>query len=262
MDGKIAKQYSKTQIRSSIPLYTRIESLIRDMILRGQMEPGERLPKEEILASRLGVSRVTLRSALSKLESESLIIRKRAKGTFISDQITFTKQNIVTGSVYDIVMDSVNYDVKPLEIKKIKISEARYAKDLREFFNLLNQDEIYRIRRLRLIKNIPIYFLENFMPLRLGKIFTMDLLSKFPVLKIIKENIGNVIDRGELYIEAVQADLELTEILKTQLYDPLIFIQIYYWHSQYEPLETVHMYTRPEFFKYKVPIDPKGFENI
>ena len=33
--------------KTSIPLYVRIESLIRNQILNGQLEPGEKIPTEE-----------------------------------------------------------------------------------------------------------------------------------------------------------------------------------------------------------------------
>ena len=45
---------------------------LRDLILRGTFEPGQRLAEQQ-LAERLGASRTPVRSALVTLEQEGLI---------------------------------------------------------------------------------------------------------------------------------------------------------------------------------------------
>lgn len=60
------------------------EQLKRE-ILGQTLFPGMRLPNEKILARRLNVGQVTLRSALARLEAEKLVERVRGKGTFVSE---------------------------------------------------------------------------------------------------------------------------------------------------------------------------------
>ncbi|OYQ34502.1 GntR family transcriptional regulator [Niveispirillum lacus] len=52
---------------------------IRDLILRGEVEPGERL-SEPGLAEKLGISRTPIRAALARLEQEGLLERVPAGG--------------------------------------------------------------------------------------------------------------------------------------------------------------------------------------
>jgi GntR family transcriptional regulator, transcriptional repressor for pyruvate dehydrogenase complex len=56
-------------------------------ILRGDLNPGDRLPPERELVDQFEVSKVTLREALQKLEAYDLIERKRgaAGGSFVQE---------------------------------------------------------------------------------------------------------------------------------------------------------------------------------
>ena len=58
---------------------------IEELILRGILRPGERLPAERELADRLGVSRPSLREAISNLQSVGLLATKAGSGVFVAD---------------------------------------------------------------------------------------------------------------------------------------------------------------------------------
>ena len=60
-----------------------IASAIRDDVLDGRLQPGDRLP-EPMLAERFGVSRVPVREALSQLQSEGFVSLERYKGATVS----------------------------------------------------------------------------------------------------------------------------------------------------------------------------------
>ena len=58
---------------------------IEQLILRGILRPGERLPSERGLAERLGVSRPSLREAISDLESRGLLSSRAGSGVYVAD---------------------------------------------------------------------------------------------------------------------------------------------------------------------------------
>jgi DNA-binding FadR family transcriptional regulator len=60
-------------------------ALVRGRILDGGLAPGDRLPAERELAVQLGVTRVTLRSALHLLVAEGLISQVQGRGTTVRD---------------------------------------------------------------------------------------------------------------------------------------------------------------------------------
>ncbi|MDB2708267.1 GntR family transcriptional regulator, partial [Amylibacter sp.] len=58
---------------------------IEQLILRGIIRPGERLPSERDLADRLGVSRPSLREAISTLQDRGLLTTKANAGVFVAE---------------------------------------------------------------------------------------------------------------------------------------------------------------------------------
>lgn len=58
---------------------------LRQEILRGTWSPGALLPPERQLAADLGVNRLTLRAALSRLEAENLLSPHQGRGVEVQD---------------------------------------------------------------------------------------------------------------------------------------------------------------------------------
>ncbi len=58
---------------------------VEGLILRGILRPGERLPSERELSDRMGVSRPSLREALSALQDSGLLISKAGAGVYVAD---------------------------------------------------------------------------------------------------------------------------------------------------------------------------------
>jgi GntR family transcriptional regulator len=81
----MTKAGAAAPMRGEGPLYLQIASAIEDGIADGRYEPGYRFPPEPELAASLGVSRLTLRQALTLLERRGLIDRivGRRGGTFV-----------------------------------------------------------------------------------------------------------------------------------------------------------------------------------
>ncbi|WP_299612938.1 FadR/GntR family transcriptional regulator [uncultured Tateyamaria sp.] len=58
---------------------------IEQLILRGILRPGERLPPERDLAERMGVSRPSLRDAIGTLQETGLLTAKPGAGVYVAD---------------------------------------------------------------------------------------------------------------------------------------------------------------------------------
>ena len=56
-------------------------TFVRDMIARGELRPGDRLPAERDLSIKLGVSRPTIRAGLRALAAMGVVKSRHGSGT-------------------------------------------------------------------------------------------------------------------------------------------------------------------------------------
>ncbi|MBB6406780.1 FadR/GntR family transcriptional regulator [Arthrobacter sp. AZCC_0090] len=59
-------------------------SKIKDMLIRGEIKPGDRLPPEKELSEHLGLSRSSLREAVKALELIRVLDVRRGDGTYVT----------------------------------------------------------------------------------------------------------------------------------------------------------------------------------
>lgn len=67
-----------------IPIYREAQSRLRDFIEAEGLRPGDRLPSEAELATRLGVNRLSLREATRSLQTLGVIEAQQGNGLFVS----------------------------------------------------------------------------------------------------------------------------------------------------------------------------------
>lgn len=71
---------------SSKPIYEQIVSQIKELIMKGELKPGDPMPSMRKLAKSLHVSVITTQHAYDDLSKDGFIVTIPAKGTFVSTQ--------------------------------------------------------------------------------------------------------------------------------------------------------------------------------
>jgi DNA-binding GntR family transcriptional regulator len=84
---------------SPVPLYYQVSTQLQQMIETGELPIGSRLENEVDLADQLGVSRPTLRRAISYLVEQGLLVRRRGIGTQVVQPKV--RRPIELSSLYD-----------------------------------------------------------------------------------------------------------------------------------------------------------------
>lgn len=69
--------------RSSTPIYQQLVQEVKEALLRGVLQPGDRLPSVRDLSSRLTINPNTIQKSYQELERQKVIETLRGKGTFV-----------------------------------------------------------------------------------------------------------------------------------------------------------------------------------
>ena len=117
-------------IGRSPSLTDQVKANLKERILKGDFEQGK-IPSENELATELGVSRTTVRDALSRLEHEGAIFRRQGAGTFVNEPGLQIKSRLEEIWSYEGVLRDHGYTpaVKVLTVELIA-ADADQAADL------------------------------------------------------------------------------------------------------------------------------------
>jgi GntR family transcriptional regulator len=235
---------------NGIPLYYQLETILRKAILLGEIEAGMRLPSEDALARQYEVSRITVRRALSGLEKDVLIIRRRGKGTFVSEKPVSFEVPKFTGSIEDLISMGIK-----TKTKVIDFSLTTVAKNITDHLGLPEGSKVVRIERLRLVKNSPFSYILNYLPFAIGgTIQPGDVLVK-PLLKILEDDLHIPLLEAIQRIEADAADSYVAPLLEIRIGDPLLKIQRIIFDSRHRAVEYVSVLYRSDKYYYAVKLE-------
>jgi GntR family transcriptional regulator, N-acetylglucosamine utilization regulator len=144
---------------SGIPLYVQLREFLRERIQRGDWAPEDPLPTEESLVEQFGVSRATVRQALTDLVREGLIVRRAGLGTFPRQPHMVLRMERFLSFSDDLRERGIAHESRLIEVEET----GREALPDAVAFELPKAGVI-RIRTLRLADDQPVLVFEHNFP--------------------------------------------------------------------------------------------------
>jgi DNA-binding GntR family transcriptional regulator len=143
---------------SPVPLYYQVATRLQQQIEEGDIPVGSRLENEVELADRLGVSRPTMRRAISYLVERGMLVRKRGVGT----QVVHPKvrRPVELSSLYDDLLKSGQ--APRTEIREFEVRPA--PDQIAEALGIPFGSEVTWIERLRYAGDEPLALMHNAVP--------------------------------------------------------------------------------------------------
>lgn len=146
--------FLEIKLNKNSPVYIQVKNHIKEMILKGMLQKGQKLPSTRELAGMLKVSRNTVITAYDYLADEGFIYIIKGQGAFICD-LNINKQekwNIhwvnevneyaASAEKLDIIKQEKTYSKKMISFKSISPDENLFdAEDFkRAFLNIMAQE--------------------------------------------------------------------------------------------------------------------------
>jgi GntR family transcriptional regulator len=194
---------------SNIPLHEQIEKKLRNLISQQEYVNGKMLPSEMELSEVLGVSRSTIRQAISSLANEGLLERKKGAGTrVVSGEIRGVGRKWQSFSKE---MKSLGIEVHNFELHVLWITAPPH---ICKFFNIPSETKVLKLERLRGSKSGPfVYFISYFNPslqLKGNENFNL------PLYSVLKDTCGCIAATSQEYILAINANQQLAKKLEVE----------------------------------------------
>ncbi|MFA9556599.1 GntR family transcriptional regulator [Evansella sp. AB-rgal1] len=230
---------------SPIPIYYQLEELIRNNIENGIFREGDLVPSERTLSEEYGISRMTIRQALTNLVKEGLLVREKGKGTFVAKKKLEQPLMNLTSFSEDMKGRGLEPSTILIGFEEVQLS-ATECKEL----NIDVKSISYRVKRLRLADGIPMAYEELVSPKSLlGEVNeTMFLQKSF--YNHIEEKLKLRIDSAKQTLEpAISNEIE-SNLLHIKIGSPVLLMRRIGFLADGTPFELVKSVYRGDRYKF------------
>lgn len=215
--------------QAPLPLHAQVERLLREMIREESYQHGKLLPDEVSLARQLGVSRNTLRVAISRLVYAGLIERRAGVGTRVR---TCVESDLGQWNSFSSEMERKGVKVETYSTSA-RLEEARA--DAGQALQIEPRRRVLRVDRLRGWDQTPLVHFRSFLHPRLGLSDTLDFTR--PLYDVIRSQSGVVPATAREQMRAVGADVALSRIFQIRRGTPLLLRERVVYDSERRPVE-------------------------
>jgi GntR family transcriptional regulator len=225
------------------PLYVRIQEYIAELILSGKLTPETKIQSEREFSDDLGVSRMTVRKALTELVNEGLLERRHGSGTYVAKpKVTYESHEMVN---YIQAMQTRNIATAT---QLLEFDEIVASRRLAETLQIEIGDPIFRIILLRFANRVPVILERIFFPcVRFPDLQEWD-LEKSSFIDLLTGVYKNKLGPISQTVEAVSATDAVARQLRVDEGSPLLMlVKIIHSRENGEPIVFAQDYLRSDY---------------
>ncbi len=138
-------------------LYIQLTRIFLDEVTSGRWQLAQKIPTEQDLCRKYGVSKITVRQAINNLVSEGYLIKIQGKGTFVTSVLPVMGLSMRTRFTEDMFGEEVS-----TEKKIIYEGIQEPPQEIRTY--LKTAESIFQIRSKRTVDGEPAYLTDSFIP--------------------------------------------------------------------------------------------------
>ncbi|MEJ0097750.1 MAG: GntR family transcriptional regulator [Bauldia sp.] len=230
-EAMLARLGPQTLARENGPLYRQMEALLRGAIEAGTLPIGASLPREADLASRFGVSLITVRQALRELEGLGFIRKRSAKTSIVASPRARAKSELAFQSFAAIAASTED---RRLEIISFARTRAAIAA---EKFGLKRDAYCACLQGVIRRNDLPVSLVTFYFPPDIGKRLKRSDFDDVVIFRAVQRHLGIRFDNVQITMRAEAADEELARMLDYEVGAPVLSMEMLYLTADGEPVE-------------------------
>jgi GntR family transcriptional regulator len=241
---------------SYTPLYIQISQILRQSIENGQFKEGGKLPSENELVQRFGISRITATAALDELVKARLAYRERGRGTFVAQPFL---SNFSFFSSFTEDMRERGFEPSS---HLVSLRLAKPDLEMLEKLRMSENSEYYCLKRVRLANAEPVVYQSAYLPKEMYFNLENADFEKQYLYEVMRKTYGYKPTWGEAIVEAGAATPEEAGRLDIKNGSPVLII----WHltldDRFIVLEYVRSVYRSDRFSFSTGRNPLRVFNV
>lgn len=251
--GKVLKP-----IRDARLLPRLVVEQLRAMIQSGELPDGSQLPSEPELAKSLNISRSTLRAALSYLENEGTVLRRRGVGTFVADRRSLYNNLNINRGVTQIIeatgavpgTSKLQFEVQPANQR------------LEERLKIPSGTPTIIVERVRTADEKPVSISVDHLPVSRLAVKTsieaaIEQFRSFlevhqSIYGYLEQELNFAIVHATAWLRPMIADTNMARSLDVPLHSPILYLEQIDYDSEGSPLLLTDEYFAGDSFTFSV----------
>jgi GntR family transcriptional regulator len=236
---------------SPIPIYYQLGEIIKDLIEKGELKPGDSLPAEREYAEKFQISRMTVRQAFTQLVNDGYLHRIQGKGTFVAERSEKIEQTL--RGLTSFTEDMKVRGLKP-ESRLINFEIIPATKLIADQLGIQEYGPVYEIKRIRLADDEPMALETNYISANFIKGLTEQIVNQ-SLYSYIEDQLNLRIDHASQVIESSIANQLEADYLKIQSGAPVMLIQRNTFLKDGTPVEFVKSSYRADRYKFMIQMN-------
>lgn len=239
---------------SLLPYYAQLKQILTAAVDEQQLHAGARLPGDNELAQHFDLSRSVVRQALSELEAEGLIARRRGKGTFLAEsKVSEGLANWPGGLADDVRRRGETVRSKVLRSEVVQ-ADSRIARLLQ----LEQGAPVASLERVRYINDEPWVHTTTWLPADRFPGLTQHDFTEQSLYALLRDRYGTQFGRVRRSIEAALAGEVTGPYLHVPPADPVLRLTSILNDRSGQPIETFLAFHRGDRSRFDVTLEPDG----
>jgi GntR family transcriptional regulator len=230
---------------SALPLHAQCRARIHELIERGELAPGTRLPPERELAAAWGISLAPVRQAILDLVSDGYLSRVRGSGTYVRAAKVEKKLSILssfTASLYATGADA--------EVRLLSCERAPAPADVRDALGARGRS-LLRIDRLGLLDGEPVAHVVAYLAPEASRGVTARRLDGHGLYELLARE-GVVPARADSLIEVVRVNEAEAALLGLERGAPALAVAGTTFDAADRPVESTRVLYRADRFRFSL----------